>query len=155
MAPLVLVVIVADAKSAPVGKLALVARTETVTVGAAPEHTEQKRFTSACTNCPVTAGIKVWPDQAVVEMPLPLVPRVVFCWSRFGVFTSVTLPALVVKSTFVGMPVWKSSVVVSVRQALAGAVASEKFCIVVLPSVTTMLLAVLEIYPAALAVMVG
>ena len=35
-----------------------------------------------------------------------------------------------------GTPVWKSPCVVSVMQELGGAAVSEKFCVVVLPSVT-------------------
>ncbi len=60
-------------------------------------------------------------------------------------FSSMTSPGLAVRSTFVGTPVWKSAWVVSVGQALAGAVPSEKSFVVVAPSVTTMLVTVLEV----------
>jgi hypothetical protein len=50
---------------------------------------------------------------------------------------SCTLPGLAFKSVFVGTPLWKSDCVVSVRQALTGAMVSAKFFIVVPLSVTT------------------
>jgi hypothetical protein len=53
-----------------------------------------------------------------------------------------TSPGLVVRSTFVGIPVWKSACVVSVIHAFVGAELREKFWVVVPPSVTTMLEAV-------------
>jgi hypothetical protein len=66
-----------------------------------------------------------------------------------------TLPGLVVRSTFVPTPIWKSACVVSVRQPLWAASVSAKSCVVVLPSVTRMLVAVEELNPGALAVMLG
>ena len=86
----------------------------------------------------MTPDVNVWPAQLVDVKPKPLVVTVVFCWSTVGTLSSVTSPGLVVRSTFVPTPVWKSACVVSVGQALAAAVASEKFCVVVLASVTTM-----------------
>jgi len=66
-----------------------------------------------------------------------------------------TSPGLVVRSTLVGTPRWNSACVVSVRHAATAAVPREKSCVVVPPSVSTMFVAVLEVYPGALAVMVG
>ena len=51
-------------------------------------------------------------------------------------------------------PVWKSACVVSVRQALVGAAVSEKFCVVVPPSVTTIDEAEAEENPGLLAIIV-
>jgi hypothetical protein len=50
----------------------------------------------------------------------------------------ITSPALVLRSTFVWRPRWKSACEVSVGQALVAALASWKSWVVVLPSVTTM-----------------
>ncbi len=54
-----------------------------------------------------------------------------------------------------GTPVRKSACVVSVRHAFAGAAVSEKFCVVVLPSVTTIPEALPGTYPGKLAVIDG
>ena len=67
----------------------------------------------------------------------------------------VDAPGLVVTSTVVRTPVRKSDCVVSVRQALGGAAASEKFCVVVPPSVTTMPEAEPGTNPGLLAVIDG
>src|SRR4051794_20030815 len=146
---------VAVARSAPVGRPPLVLRIESVRFGVVPVHPEQKSWTSSFTRLPVTAGIKVCPPQLVVEKLVPVVVPAVFDWSRVGAFDRVALPGLAARSRFVGVPAWKSSCVVSVGHALAGALASEKFCVVVLPSVTGMLAAVLELYPGSLAVSLG
>src|SRR5436305_6019072 len=146
---------VAVARSAPVGRPPLVLRIESVRFGVVPVHPEQKSWTSTFTSWPVTAGIKVCPPQLAVPKLVPVVVPAVFDWSRFGAFTRRTSPGLVVRSTLVATPVWKSAWVVSTGQALVGAVPSEKFCVVVLPSVMTMLVTVLELYPGALAVSLG
>ena len=59
-----------------------------------------------------------------------------FDWSAVGAFKRTTSPGLAERSTFVGTPVWKSDMVVSVRQALGCAVVREKSCVVVPPSAT-------------------
>ena len=124
-------------------------------LGAVPVQPLQNRLRSALVNVPVTAGRKPWANQLVAVKPKPDVLRVVFCWSRFAGFVSTTSPALLVKSVLVGTPVWKSDCDVSVRHELAEAVPSVKFCVVVPPLVTARLLAVLELYPAALALSLG
>ena len=123
--------------------------------GVVPVQPLQKRLMSTLVNRPVVAGVKVCPPQVVVVMPTPLLPSVVFCWSMRSGLRSSTSPGLTARSTFVATPVWKSACVVSVRHALVGAEPSEKSCVVVLPSVTTMGEAVLELYPGALAVALG
>jgi hypothetical protein len=60
-------------------------------------------------------------------------------------FDRMTLPGLVVRSTFVGTPVWKAACVVSVRQALASAGVRGKFRVVVALSFTTMFVNVPEV----------
>src|SRR6266436_8075661 len=127
---------VALARSAPVGRPALVLRTERVRLEA-PVQALQKSWTSTLASNPVTAGIKLWPVQLGVPKPVPVVVPAVFCWSTVGAFKSVKSPGLVFRSTLVETPVRKSLCVVSVKQALAAAVASEKSCVVVPPSVTT------------------
>jgi hypothetical protein len=91
----------------------------------------------------------------VFVKPKPLVVVLVFCWSMLGAFSRMTSPGLVIRSTFVATPIWKSFCVVSVRQPLVAAAVSEKFRVVVVLSITTMLEAVLELKPASLAVMLG
>ena len=87
--------------------------------------------------------------------PKPLLETFVFCWSTFAVFERTTSPELVVRSTFVATPISKSACVVSVKQPLVAAAVRAKFCVVVVLSLTTMLVAVLELNPASLAVMLG
>ena len=125
-APLLLPARVADARSGPVGRLPLVALTDRVRLGAVPVQPEQKRLMSAFVSCPVTAAVNVYPPQVVVFMPTPKVLRVVFCWSILAAFNRVTSPGLVVTSTLVGIPVWKSLCVVSVMHPLLADVFSEK-----------------------------
>ena len=72
-----------------------------------------------------------------------------------GAFTSVMSPGLLVRSHLVGIPAWKSDWVVSVRQPLAGAGVSEKSCVVVKPSLITILVRVTELNPGKLTVMPG
>ena len=72
-----------------------------------------------------------------------------------GAFDSVTSPGLVFKSRLVETPVRKSAWDVSVRHAESGASVSEKFCVVVLPSVTTIDDAEAETNPGKLAVIEG
>ena len=91
----------------------------------------------------------------VAAMPVPVVVPAVLEASWVGGLSNTTSPGLTVRFTLVGTPAWKSACVVSVRQALVGAALSEKFCVVVAPSFTTMFAAVLELYPGALAVMLG
>ena len=57
----------------------------------------------------------------------------------------VTAPEPVVRSTFVGTPVWKSTWEVSLKHPLVGAVPKEKFFVVVPLSVTRTLVTVLEL----------
>src|SRR5450631_1284283 len=99
--------------------------------------------------------MKVIPVQLGVPKPVPVVVPAVFCWSIGLGLARITSPGLVVRSVFDCTPVWKSSCVVSTKQPFAGAALSEKFCVVVLPSVMTMFVAVLELYPGALAVTLG
>src|SRR5436305_10204419 len=113
---------VAVARSAPVGRPALVFRIESVRLGVVPVHPEQKSWTSSRTSLPVTAGVKVCPPQLVVAKPVPVVVPAVFDWSMKGAFVSVTSPGLVLRSRFDDTPVWKSAWVESLGQALAGAV---------------------------------
>ena len=61
----------------------------------------------------------------------------------------------VLRSSLVATPARKSACVVSDRQALGGAAAREKFCVVVPPSVTTMPEAERETNPGLLAVIDG
>jgi hypothetical protein len=58
-APLLKPVIVAEARSAPVGKLPLVALSESVRFGVVPVHPEQNRLMSALVNWPVTPAVNV------------------------------------------------------------------------------------------------
>src|ERR1051325_5632457 len=101
--------------------------------------------------------MKVWPVQAGVPKPVPVVVPAVFCWSSCGAFESITSPGLVVRSSAADgtPPARKSVCVVSVRQALVGAAVKEKFCVVVPPSVTTMLEADAVTNPGLLAVSDG
>jgi hypothetical protein len=62
----------------------------------------------------------------------------VCCWSIAAAFApSVTSPGLVVRSTVLAVPAWKSAWLVSVRQALPAAGVSAKFCVVVWFAFTT------------------
>src|SRR5258708_309251 len=70
---------VAEARSAPVGRPALVARTESVRFGGVPPQPIQKSGTSTFTRVPVTAGMNVWPVQLGVPNPVPVVVPAVFC----------------------------------------------------------------------------
>src|SRR5581483_11585529 len=145
---------VAVARSAPVGRPPLVARTLSVKFGVVPVQPEQKRLMSTFVSKPVTDGVNVCPAHVVVVMPTPLLPRVVFCWSRLG-FASTTSPGLALRSTLLGTPAWKSVCDVSVRQAPLGAVDSAKFWVVALPSVTAILVAEAGLQPGKVAVMLG
>src|SRR5579859_3993666 len=133
--------------SAPVGRPALVARTESVRFGVVPVHPLQKRLISARVSRPVTEGVNVWPPHVVIVIPTPLVPRVVFCWSILGALVRITSPGLLVRSQLVKTPARKSACEVSVMQPLVGASINEKFCVVVRPSLITILATVRELYP--------
>src|ERR1041385_1851480 len=135
--------------------LPAVARRETVRFGIVPVQPLQKRSRSARVSVPVCAAVKVCPAQLVLLNPKPLLVTVRFCWSMKSGLASLTSPGLALRLTLFGMPARKSPCVVSVRNALVGAAASAKSCVVVLPSVTTMLEAEAEVYPGKLAVMVG
>jgi hypothetical protein len=76
----------------------------------------------------------------------------VVIWSIASGLASFTLPGVVVRSTLVAAPAWKSACVVSVMHAL---LAREKFCVVVPPSVTPTFVAVEVTYPGKLAEMDG
>src|SRR6185295_1825922 len=129
---------VTDAMSGAMGTPPLVARRLTVRFGVVPVQPEQKSLRSTRTRGPLTEGVIVCPSQVVVVVPTPLLPRVVFCWLRFSTWsTSLTSFGLVVRSTLLGTPVWKSAWVVSVRHALRGALSSAKSCVLVPPSVMT------------------
>src|SRR5947209_15256142 len=112
------------------------------TFGGVPVQVKQNRSTSTFVAWPVMLGVNVWPNQDTLLKAAPLVDTFVFCWSMAGKSNRMTLPGLAVRLVLVGMPAWKSACVVSVRHALAAAVPSEKFCVVVPPSAMTMLLAV-------------
>src|SRR5947199_2870550 len=146
---------VALTRSAPVGRPPLVARIDSVRLGGVAPHPLQKSWTSALVTGPVTPETNVWPVQAGVPKPVPVAVPAEFDWSTTVTSLSTTFPGLATRSVLDGTPVWKSAWVVSARHALVGAVVSEKSCVVVLPSVTTTLAAVLELYPGALAVMLG
>ncbi len=134
--------IVAVERSAPVGRPALVLRTDNVRLGGVAPQPLQKSWTSPLASVPVTAGMKVWPHQLGVPKPVPVLVPAVFDWSTAGALLSVTSPGLVFRSTVaLGTPVWKSVCVVSVMQALGGAAVKEKFCVVVPASVTAIELA--------------
>ncbi len=77
--PLLKPVIVAAARSAPVGRPPLVARMLRVRFGVVPVQPLQKRLMSTAATTPERPGVKVCPPQVVVVMPTPLVPSVVFC----------------------------------------------------------------------------
>src|SRR5262249_36851603 len=128
---------------------ALVARIEAVMFGVVPVQPPatppQNSWTSTFASEPLTAGIKVWPFQPVAVKPVPVLVPSVYDWSRVGTFNSVTLLGLPVRSVLFGTPSWKSLVVVSVMQPLVGAVASEKFFVVVVASLTTTGVLVLEL----------
>src|SRR4051812_23472361 len=138
---------VAVARSAPVGRPPLVARMETARSGGVAPQPRQKSGTSALTSFPLIAGIKVCPVQAGVPKPVPVVVPAVLDWSSCGAFSSLTSPGLLVRSQLVATPVWKSACVVSVKQPLAAAVLSAKFCVAVLPSATVIGPADAELYP--------
>ena len=99
--------------------------------------------------------MKVCPPQLAVPKLVPVVVPAVFDWSIVGAFDRVTSPALVVRSTPVPTPRWKSVNVVSTEQALRSAVASAKFWVVVAASVMTRFDAEVGLYPAALAASPG
>src|SRR5436305_4799066 len=73
-APLLKPVMVAVARSGPVGTAGLpaVARIETVRLGVVPAHPLQNRSRSARVSCPLTAAVKVWPAQPVELKAKPL-----------------------------------------------------------------------------------
>src|ERR1051326_6819025 len=123
---------IAVARSGPVGNPPLVARMPTVRSCGVPMHEEQKRLMSILVTCPVPSGVNVCPPQVVAVMPPPEVEMIVFCGSPPE---SAAEPGCVVRSMPEGVPCWKSDCVVSTIQALVGALLSEKFCVVVLPSV--------------------
>lgn len=150
-APLVLNATVPEARSAPVGRLPVALLIATTRFGGVPLQPEQNRSTPTLIALPVTLGVKVWPNHAVLLKAAPLVVRVVFCWSTGDGLDSVTSPGLVFRSKLVATPVKKSDCVVSVRQAESGASVNEKFCVVVLPSVTTIDDAEADTNPALLA----
>ena len=95
-------------RSAPVGRPAAVARTESVRFGGVAPQPLQKSWISALTRSPVTPAMKVWPVQLGVPKPVPVVVPAVFCWSTVMGFNRITSPGLVFGSAFVGTPVWKS-----------------------------------------------
>ena len=129
--------IVVLARSAPVGRPALVFRTDSVRFGGVAPQPLQKSWTSALARVPLTAGIKLWPVQLGVPKPVPVVVPAVFAWSTAGAFERVTSPGLVLISRLlVKTPSWNSALVVSVGHALATAAVRAKFCVVVPPSVT-------------------
>ena len=66
-----------------------------------------------------------------------------------------TSPGLFVRSQLVGIPAKKSAWDVSVMQPLVCASVSEKFCVVVKPSLITMFATVSDVYPGKLAVRFG
>src|SRR3712207_1018680 len=144
----------AEARSAPVGRLLAAFLMEMTTLGGVPVQDEQKRSSETFVACPVTVGVKVWPNHDVLLKPNACV-SVVLCASRPSDVASVTLPALVVGSVLVGTPAWKSAVVVSVRQPLVAALASEKSFVVVPPSGTAMVVAVAVVRPGKLAAIPG
>ena len=148
--------IVAVARSAPVGNLPAALRIDTVRFGivTAPQF-KLKKLISARTTGPVIADVNVCASHVAVLKPAPWLPRVVFCWSMTGGLASLTSPGLTMTFTFVGTPVWKSACVVSVGHPLAGGAESERFCVVVPPSVTTIFDAEPVTNPGKLAVMVG
>ena len=148
--------IVAVARSAPVGRLPEALRNDTVMFGiVTAEQLRLKRFSSTRATGPVTAAVKVCPNHVVVLKLAPWVPSVRFFWSRTSGCARTALPGLTVRSTLLGTPVWSSACELSTRQALVGALAREKFCVVVLPSVTTRLVTEAETNPGALAVALG
>src|ERR1043165_9550608 len=124
---------VTEARSAPVGRPALVGRTESVRFGGVAPQPLQKSWTSVLTSCPVMPAMKVWPVQAGGPKPAPVVVPAVFCWSSSGAFASMTPPGLVVRSSAADgtPPARKSVCVVSVRQALVGAAGEDEVWAVV------------------------
>ena len=64
--------------SAPVGRLPLVARSESVRFGIVPVQPLQNRLMSTWVSRPVRPAVNVWPPHVVVVMPTPLMLRVVF-----------------------------------------------------------------------------
>ena len=71
--------IVAEARSAPVGRPPLVARSERVRLGVVPVQPLQNRLMSVRVSWPVTAGVNVCPPHVVIVIPTPLLLRVLFC----------------------------------------------------------------------------
>jgi len=89
----------------------------------------------------------------LIATPKP--PNVVLFWSSAGALDKTTLPGLAVTSVLVAAPIWKSLCEVSTKQPLVAAVASAKFWLVTLLSVTITGPAEPELKPALLAVMFG
>jgi len=133
----------------------VVVLTSAMMFGFVPEQVAQKMYTSSFGSVPVTVGLNVWPSKAVEVKPKPAVLLSETETFRNGASSRMTLPGLVVRSVFAGTPSWKSAWVVSVRHPLLAAVVSEKFCVVVLPSVTVIGPADPVLKPGALAVMLG
>ena len=67
---------VADARSEPVGRPPLVARIESVRLGAVPLQPLQTRLTSALTQLPLVDGVKVCPNQVVVVTAIVVLSEV-------------------------------------------------------------------------------
>jgi hypothetical protein len=103
----------------------------------------------------VTDGVKVWPAQAVFEMPKPEGLTLVFRASVLSGLARVTLPGLAVRLQFVGTPRWKALCELSVKQPLCAAALSVKFLVRVPPSGTTSVVADAVSKPALAAVSVG
>jgi len=93
------------ARSGPVGRLPLVARSDSMRFGNVPEQVKQNTLTSARANGPVRPAVNVWPPQFAVSMPLPLLLRPVFCWSSTGGLRRMTASGVLARSVFVGTPV--------------------------------------------------
>ena len=142
--PLELPVSVAVARSAPVGRPPEVARIDNTRFGAVPVHPEQNRFISAVFNEPVIPWVKVWPHQFVESRALPDPPSDAFDWSRTVGRERMTLFGLELTSALFKDPVWKSACNVSAKQLLSAADKSEKFWVVILPSLIDKLEAVPE-----------
>src|SRR4051812_27770700 len=70
--PLEKPVIVPVARSGPVGRPALVARSDTVMLGVVPVHALQNRLASTWVTGPESVGMKVWPDQLVAAKLVPV-----------------------------------------------------------------------------------
>src|SRR5947199_10769655 len=81
---------VALTRSAPVGRPPLVARIDSVRLGGVAPHPLQKSWTSTLVTRPVTPETNVWPVQAGVPKPVPVLVPAVFCWSMAVMSSSLT-----------------------------------------------------------------